>query len=596
MNLYHDILNGIDNCNEHIHQTITVSEQDFLTLGSKLATCNQYSQSVTRQSSAIAGAFAGDEVRQSLSDLNIALTAITDRISSTEDFLSTEMGNLREISHLISEAVDILTGFKRLIKRLRIFSISTRIESERLGDSGAGFHVISQLIDDLADDVRDKFDAIRNSSGKLTGIITQTMQQIVTLDQKRKAESGNLAGEIDRNISFLSEKYQQAGRELTSLSELSGSISKSMSDIVASLQFHDITRQQLEHILAALQDCVAIADTVFATEDYLSDTENHRKAGEIYHLILIQNAQVQNSQDELLRAIDTITSGLTAVQESTISEVRRLKIFAEGAGSRNKENQLNRLTDSFLKIPEMLGKVNLITDELKTSVQSVQSVLPLVNELLLFSEQIDKISAEIKLIALNASVKAARAGIEGRGLGVLADAIQELSVDAEGIIHSIMSILEKVKEKTTSHASLLNENDGSESLRTITEQITANEGYFRTMDQNVLSGLEQMNKSVQELDTQIANALKSLHLQTVVSSSLSAASSHLSNIAGIIEAEFNLEHVTAADLKRLRDNYSMEREREIHDSILFDTDAPVSEGYQHNDTGSGEYGDNVELF
>ena len=593
MNLYHDILNGIDNCNEHIHQTITVSEQDFLTLGSKLATCNQYSQSVTRQSSAIAGAFAGDEVRQSLSDLNIALTAITDRISSTEDFLSTEMGNLREISHLISEAVDILTGFKRLIKRLRIFSISTRIESERLGDSGAGFHVISQLIDDLADDVRDKFDAIRNSSGKLTGIITQTMQQIVTLDQKRKAESGNLAGEIDRNISFLSEKYQQAGRELTSLSELSGSISKSMSDIVASLQFHDITRQQLEHILAALQDCVSIADTVFASEDYLSDTENHRKAGEIYHLILIQNAQVQNSQDELLRAIDTITSGLTAVQESTISEVRRLKIFAEGAGSRNKENQLNRLTDSFLKIPEMLGKVNLITDELKTS---VQSVLPLVNELLLFSEQIDKISAEIKLIALNASVKAARAGIEGRGLGVLADAIQELSVDAEGIIHSIMSILEKVKEKTTSHASLLNENDGSESLQTITEQITANVGYFRTMDQNVLSGLEQMNKSVQELDTQIANALKSLHLQTVVSSSLSAASSHLSNIAGIIEAEFNLEHVTAADLKRLRDNYSMEREREIHDSILFDTDAPVSEGYQHNDTGSGEYGDNVELF
>jgi len=593
MNLYHDILNGIDNCNEHIHQTITVSEQDFLTLGSKLATCNQYSQSVTRQSSAIAGAFAGDEVRQSLSDLNIALTAITDRISSTEDFLSTEMGNLREISHLISEAVDILTGFKRLIKRLRIFSISTRIESERLGDSGAGFHVISQLIDDLADDVRDKFDAIRNSSGKLTGIITQTMQQIVTLDQKRKAESGNLAGEIDRNISFLSEKYQQAGRELTSLSELSGSISKSMSDIVASLQFHDITRQQLEHILAALQDCVSIADTVFASEDYLSDTENHRKAGEIYHLILIQNAQVQNSQDELLRAIDTITSGLTAVQESTISEVRRLKIFAEGAGSRNKENQLNRLTDSFLKIPEMLGKVNLITDELKTS---VQSVLPLVNELLLFSEQIDKISAEIKLIALNASVKAARAGIEGRGLGVLADAIQELSVDAEGIIHSIMGILEKVKEKTTSHASLLNENDGSESLQTITEQITANVGYFRTMDQNVLSGLEQMNKSVQELDTQIANALKSLHLQTVVSSSLSAASSHLSNIAGIIEAEFNLEHVTAADLKRLRDNYSMEREREIHDSILFDTDAPVSEGYQHNDTGSGEYGDNVELF
>ncbi len=593
MNSYHDILNGIDKCNEHIHQTITVSEQDFLTLGSKLATCNQYSQSVTRQSSAIAGAFAGDEVRQSLNDLNIALTAITDRISLTEDFLNTEMGNLREISHLISEAVDILTGFKRLIKRLRIFSISTRIESERLGDSGAGFHVISQLIDDLADDVRDKFDAIRNSSGKLTGIITQTMQQIVTLDQKRKAESGNLAGEIDRNISFLSDKYQQAGSELTSLSELSGSISKSMSDIVASLQFHDITRQQLEHILAALQDCVSIADTVFASEDYLSDTENHRKAGEIYHLILIQNAQVQNSQDELLRAIDTITSGLTAVQESTISEVRRLKIFAEGAGSRNKENQLNRLTDSFLKIPEMLGKVNLITDELKTS---VQSVLPLVNELLLFSEQIDKISAEIKLIALNASVKAARAGIEGRGLGVLADAIQELSVDAEGIIHSIMSILEKVKEKTTSHASLLNENDGSESLRTITEQITANVGYFRTMDQNVLSGLEQMNKSVQELDTQIANALKSLHLQTVVSSSLSAASSHLSNIAGIIEAEFNLEHVTAADLKRLRDNYSMEREREIHDSILFDTDAPVSEGYQHNDTGSGEYGDNVELF
>lgn len=593
MNLYHDILDGISKCGEHINHTIAVSEQDFLSLGSKLTFCNQNSQSVTHQSAAIAQAFAGDEVRKSLHDLNTALNEITDRITATEHFISSEMGNLREISILISDAVDILSGFKRLMKRLRIFSISTRIESERLGDAGAGFHVISQLIDDLADDIRDKFDAIRNSSGQLSSIIAQTMKQIVALDQKRKAESGNLAEEIDSNIAFLTRKYQQAGSELLSLSELSGGITKSMSDIVASLQFHDITRQQLEHILAALEDCTVLADTIFESDDYLNDTDNHRKAGEMYHLIMIQNAQVQNSRDELLRAVETISSGLSQIRENTISEVRRLGSLTGGAESRNQGNQLNRLTDSFLKIPEMLSKVNVITSELKLS---VQSVLPLVNELLLFSEHIDKISAEIKLIALNASVKAARAGIEGRGLGVLADAIQELSVDAEGIIHNIMGILEQVKDKTTAHTTQLNDTSDRDSEKLITDQISTHVGYFRTLDQTVLTGLVSINTAVQELDLQIQTALESLSLQSVVSTSLSDASSDLSSIAGFLENEFELEHVTAADLKRLRDNYSMEREREIHDSILFDSEYRDTESNQGSTAGSGEYGDNVELF
>ena len=53
-----------------------------------------------------------------------------------------------------------------------------------------------------------------------------------------------------------------------------------------------------------------------------------------------------------------------------------------------------------------------------------------VGEIATFVGDIEKIGEEIKLIALNAQIKSAYTGDEGAALGVLAEAIQRLSIDA----------------------------------------------------------------------------------------------------------------------------------------------------------------------
>lgn len=69
-----------------------------------------------------------------------------------------------------------------------------------------------------------------------------------------------------------------------------------------------------------------------------------------------------------------------------------------------------------------------------------------------FVVDIEDVGAEIKLIALNASIKAARTGEQGRALGVLAMAIQRLSSEAREQTQAVSDALRETSAWPTSCA------------------------------------------------------------------------------------------------------------------------------------------------
>ena len=180
------------------------------------------------------------------------------------------------------------------------------------------------------------------------------------------------------------------------------------------MQTHDIVRQQIEHVDQTLTEL---------KERLGADSAGADEAACICEL---QAAQLRHAAAELDAAVQAIIGNLREVarkQSGLSAETRGMAGIADQTGA------------SFFT--EMQRDISVVSAALLESSKVNQSlcvamgaVADTVGEIATFVGDIEKIGEEIKLIALNAQIKSAYTGDEGAALGVLAEAIQRLSIDA----------------------------------------------------------------------------------------------------------------------------------------------------------------------
>lgn len=580
-----------------LQQLAGTTEDEFLQIGSELQGFYQRSTEIAGMSNQLVEAVSGEGVRTLTSRLRQMMADMEEYLANARLRSNQSCNTLGQVLDLLEKLSEPLEGFQKMNKTLRMLSISTKIESSRLGELGSGFVNLAMDVEKLSHQVNDKSAAILSHRQLLAGMITSNLADVraseTTQDQQVTSSLKSTADSL-RELLAVNERCTEYGSTISSISvEVTGNIS----EVVSSMQMHDMTRQQVEHIIEALDRL--LADLPDPDSAPLGEGRLQALIVEAGDVCELQEAQLRFASSELYSAVCAIVENLrdvAAKQSMMAHEILNVTGVADSTGT------------SFVDV--MSKGMNAVTEVLTSCAKADQSmsdtmrrVAQTIGEIATFVTDIEEIGTEIDLIALNAQVKAAHTGPEGAALGVLAEAIKRLSDEAVRQTDSVAVTLTGINA-ATEHLSVnaVNEDEQLVSRMTVMQDelkmILQALGSMNSELFSVLSGLGERVTRLTE-DVERATAGIDVHERAKI-----MAAGVLAELEQIVVQARRIEPASSEfkqNLLHMEHRYTMESERHIHEAIArkrggggIGITSQVSVKTDTND--DSEFGDNVDLF
>ena len=224
------------------------TEGEFLSIGEKLQDFYQRAGDISKISSTVARLMSGEELGTAIEGFR----NVVDRMKRLEGESRRNTKTLRDVLENLARLNRHVDGFHKTIRHLRVLCVSTRIESARLGDRDAGFETLADEVGKLSLEIENRCFQLLASSDSLSQLIGQTLAKVLDLETAQQTQAGIVFDKTMSSLESLLERHALSATGAGQISTRYEAVSQRIGEIVSSMQFHDITRQRIEHVQQAL--------------------------------------------------------------------------------------------------------------------------------------------------------------------------------------------------------------------------------------------------------------------------------------------------------------------------------------------------------
>ena len=591
---------AIENACRELKGFIGSTEDEFLGIGKKLFTFHSRTRAMSDKVTQVASIMGGDSIVEAIAGLE----NISNQVEEFERVSQRNVKTVEELLRLLQGVNSRLQGFEKTVKNLEMLSIYTKMENGRLGDSGVEFKGLAQDIKTLCQEILNKSQNILARTNEVDGLLTAALSSMGGIERKSRVQAGVITRDAKSSIEDFRERHQHSLSAVQSVQALSLEISQNMEEIVSSMQFHDITRQQIEHVIEALEELLGFMAGGSTTKVKSGNGDRKEVIGHAVEICELQLEHLRHSQKTLVSAIQRIMENLLGVRENIAhmnQEAHSMLSDTESAyqsSLKDTDAKLSALTSVFSNYDAMGSQL----------AETVNGVAKTVGEMIGFVDEIEEIENKVKLIALNSCVKAARLGEKGAVFDTLSNEIQRLVEDLVDLSRVVTDNLKSMNSTAQDLSSIELQGDNS------TPGATSEDGHKNLLDairgesERISHLMEEVNTESDRLTGDIQNVVSNVTLHEHAEGTFNNAIENLNEVVSCCKgllpgADFKREERRIQDLES---RYTMESEREVHRAVIHEEMTPPEKNAASSTTGEDEtisqeddeesFGDNVELF
>jgi len=338
-------------------------------------------------------------------------------------------------------------------------------------------------------------DILNCSEGCLSGTGTEPG---ISHDQKEKALFSKASG-INKSSSKRSSRYRKLIRHFDRILKLEDflyaytsrnhSFSISDKDREAGFAALDKFTQEdrtIDCSACGYESCMQMAEAVFLGYNYADNCIYYSKKQ--LQKSLDNISEQKNTVEELLNKANAMSTRQSEFVDSLKNEVKTVNHVTS-----EMVQVYNSIVNAITEVNAQMMEVEKLS---RNSAENTDEVRRKLGDYLAMSETIRSISDQTRMLSLNASIEAARAGDYGRGFMVVAEEVRKLAEDAKAAVAGSNEI-NSVIENDIEHINELIRN-----LEKVVIMVNEN-------IQNVLAASEEASASMQHIENTMGEIIKS---------------------------------------------------------------------------------------
>lgn len=581
-----------------LRQLAGATEHDFLQMGSQMQAVYQQAITLSQTAQQLVATAAGEQIHALMERLRQILLEMQTYLERAQVRNLESCDEISSVGSLLHQVATPIEGFRKMGKQLYIFEVLIKIESTYLGEMEGEFVNLAIDIKKLSQQIKEKTANINNHITLLNAIITNNISIINKEIDLGNAKTRSAISETDAsltNLEHANNRFLDVGRQIALIADQN---SENISEVVQAMQFHDIFRQQVEHVIESIE---ALDFDLPGPEKGSGPADEGRltelivKTGDVCEL---QQAQLQFASMELYGAVTSIVDNLHSIGAA---QKQMTKDIYAHTGSMDSSGA-SFLGDVAKRMALIAGLLSSSSNTNASMADIMQEVIATMHEVTGFVADIEDIGHEIIQIALNARIKAACTGSEGAAMSALSEEVGQLSEDAvqrTGIITRTLTEIHAVTEtlSTESGSAQTTLGDQLSSMQGEVAQILA---ILESAGGELFSLLQQVHAQVNALTGEIENVTNSIDVHKRTKTMAERVLADLERIFTEARAICPASAAFKEDLRRMAEKYTMESERRIHEDIARKHGVTFAAGPKPAPAGAAdecsEFGDNVDLF